>query len=324
MSNDIIGQENIKKLFLNSLKNDTLGHCYALEGESGMGKSLMTDYIAQMVVCENHCACGSCKSCVMAQAGSHPDIEHIVPEDGKKNIGVEAVRSMIADIYVRPYMSKRKVIIINNFELAMPQAQNAILKVLEEPPEYVLFLLTVSSEKDMLDTVKSRSVMLKMQPYTKAEIGRALSEKTSLSKDEIAFSCAYAAGNIGKALKIASNEEFTDIRKKSFSAVMALIDEHRILPLINLTKKENSKNISSILECLLSFLRDIMLIRIGMEDSVINRDFAEKLSQAAQKTEPEKLVRAMRDLLETENYLRRNINDNLAVSGVLLGSLEEL
>jgi len=75
---------------------------------------------------------------------------------------------------------------------------------------------------------------------------------------------------------------------------------------------------------LLSFLRDIMLIRIGMEDSVINRDFAEKLSQAAQKTEPEKLVRAMQDLLETENYLRRNINYNLAVSGVLLGSLEEL
>ena len=322
MSYDIIGQENIKKLFLNSLKNDTLGHCYALEGESGMGKSLMAEFIAQMVVCENRCACGHCKSCVMAEAGSHPDIEHIVPEEGKKNIGVEAVRSMIADIYIRPYTAARKIIIINNFELAMPQAQNAILKVLEEPPEYVLFLLTVSSEKDMLDTVKSRSVMLKMQPYTKSEISRALSEKTSLGEAETDFAAAYAAGNMGKALNIAGNEEFTAIRNESFNALIALLEEHRILPIVNLTKKENSKNINSILECILSFLRDIMLISIGMEDSVINRDFIGKLKK--QKTEPEKLVRAMQDLLETENYLRRNINYNLAVSGVLLGSLEEL
>lgn len=324
MSNEFIGQEKIKNLFFTSIKNKTLGHCYALEGEKGMGKSRMSELVGQMAVCENHNACGTCKSCIMAQAGTHPDIEHITPEEGKRTIGVEVVRKMISGIYIRPYVAERKVIIINNFELAMPQAQNAILKVLEEPPEYVLFLLTVSSEKDMLDTVKSRCVMLKMQPYSKAEIHRALSEKTKLLPAEIEFAAAYSGGNIGKAFEIAENENFAEIRREAMEALTELTHNNNIMPLVNITGKDRSGDIDTTLECITSFLRDIALIKMGLNDSVINIDYTEQLEKAASKVIPQKLVDSILVMLETRDILKRNINYNLAVSCAVLCSLERL
>ncbi len=324
MSNGIIGQEKIKNLFFSLVKNKTLGHCYALEGEKGMGKSRISELVGQMAVCENHNACGTCKSCVMALAGTHPDIEHIIPEEGKKTIGVEVVRKMISGIYVRPYIAERKVIIINNFELAMPQAQNAVLKVLEEPPEYVLFLLTVSSEKDMLDTVKSRCVLLKMQPYSKAEICRALSERAKLSPAEIEFAAAYSGGNIGKAFKIVENENFAGLRQEAVDALTELTDNSNIMPLVNITGKDRSSDIDTTLECITSFLRDVALIRMGLNDSVINIDYKEKLERAASKIIPQKLIDSILVMLETRDILKRNINYNLAVSHAVLCSLEGL
>ena len=324
MSNEIIGQEKIKNLFFSSVKNKTLGHCYALEGEKGMGKSRISELAAQIAVCENHNACGTCKSCVMAQAGTHPDIEHVTPEEGKKTIGVDVVRKMISGIYIRPYIAERKVIIINNFELAMPQAQNAILKVLEEPPEYVLFLLTVSSEKDMLDTVKSRCVMLKMQPYSKAEICRALSAKTKLSPAEMEFAAAYSDGNIGKAFKIAENENFAEIRRGAMEALTELTYNGNIMPLVNITGKDKSSDIDTTLECITGFLRDIALIKMGLNDSLINTDYTEQLEKAAEKVIPQKLINSILVMLETRDILKRNINYNLAVSHAVLCSLEGL
>ena len=153
MNNKIIGQNKIKELFLKTLSSGKVGHCYTFVGEAGMGKSTFTSFISKMIVCEHKTACGVCKSCVMAEAGTHPDIIRIVPEEDKSSISINVMRRMVVDIYIRPYSSDKKVYIINNFEKAMVPAQNAVLKALEEPPEYVVFLLTVSSEKDVLESV---------------------------------------------------------------------------------------------------------------------------------------------------------------------------
>lgn len=324
MKKTVIGQQKIKNLFLKLLQRNTLGHCYALVGEKGMGKSTLTEYLARMIVCEHGIACGVCKACVMADAGTHPDIEYVLPEDGKKNIGVDVMRRMIEGVYVRPYTSSKKVIIINNFELALPQAQNAVLKVLEEPPEYVVFLLTVSSEKDMLDTVKSRSVTLRLEPYTNEEIKLFLSNCTSVSEQNRDFIASYASGNTGKGKLLAENEGFSALRTAVFETLLQLVENGSVIPFSNLTKKDNAKNISDILECSLSFFRDMMLYKTGLGNLAVNGDYSVQISNAAEKVKMQRILRIMQDIMEADANLQRNINYNLAVMNVVFGSLEEI
>jgi len=324
MKKTVIGQQKIKNLFLNFLKNDTLGHCYALIGEKGMGKSTMTEYLSKMIVCEHGTACGGCKACVMAEAGTHPDIEYVVPEEDKKSIGVDVMRRMIEGVYVRPYTARKKVIIINNFEQANVQAQNAVLKVLEEPPEYVVFLLTVSSEKDMLDTVKSRSVMLRMQPYSDEEIKLFLREFAGVSEAETEFLTGYSAGNIGKGKLLAENQGFTELRNRVFNSLFSVVERGSVTPFYDLTKKENSKNISEILECSLSFFRDMLMYKTGQEALAVNGDYADRIRASAAKIKTQRILRVMEDIMEADANLQRNINFNLAVMNVVLGSLEEI
>ena len=324
MKKTVIGQQKIKNLFLNFLKNDTLGHCYALIGEKGMGKSTMTEYLSRMIVCEHGTACGTCKACVMAEAGTHPDIEYVVPEEDKKSIGVDVMRRMIEGIYVRPYTARKKVIIINNFEQANVQAQNAVLKALEEPPEYVVFLLTASSEKDMLDTVKSRSVMLRMQPYSKEEIKLFLQEYTSVPENEREFIASYASGNTGKGKLLAENEGFSQLRSSVFEALLHLAERGSVIPFSNFGKKENQKNIGDVLECSLSFFRDMLMYKIGRDDLAVNGDYSLRIKEAAVKIKTQRILRVMQDIMEADANLQRNINFNLAVMDMVLGSLEEI
>ncbi len=324
MKKTVIGQQKIKNLFLNFLKNDTLGHCYALIGEKGMGKSTLTEYLSKMIVCEHGTACGTCKACVMAEAGTHPDIEYIVPEEDKKSIGVDVMRRMIEGVYVRPYTAPKKVIIINNFEQANVQAQNAVLKVLEEPPEYVVFLLTVPSEKDMLDTVKSRSVMIKMQPYSKEEIKLFLQEYTSAPENERDFIASYASGNTGKGKLLAENEGFSQLRSSVFEALLYLVERGSVIPFSNFAKKDNQKNMGDILECALSFFRDMLMYKIGEADLAVNGDYSARIREAAVNIKTQRILRVMQDIMDADANLQRNINFNLAVMDMVLGSLEEI
>ena len=324
MKNTVIGQQKIKDLFLQLVAKDTLGHCYTLVGDEGMGKSVLADYIAKTIVCEFGTACGSCKACVMAEADTHPDIEYVVPEEDKKFISVDVMRAMIENIYVRPYSARKKVIIIKNFDLARVQAQNAVLKVLEEPPDYITFLLTVPSEKDMLDTVKSRSVMLRLQPYGEDEIKRFLRENTSVSESELDFISAYAAGNTGKGKRLAENEDFSALRSSVFDALFAAVENRNVMPFSAFAKKDNSGIIGDILECTLSFFRDMLMYKIGREELAANRDYADRIAKCGGKIKTQRILQVMQDIMDADANLRQNINFNLSVMNVVLGSLEEI
>ncbi len=317
MKKQIIGQEKILKLFSGAVAKDRLSHCYTLVGEKGMGKSTLTEHIAKMIVCEKGTACGVCKGCIMAEAGTHPDISHIEPEEGKSSISVNTMRSMVEDIYIRPYTAKKKVYIINNFEKAQVHAQNAVLKALEEPPEYVVFLLTISSEKDVLETIKSRSVMIKMLPYSKEEIKRAI----NLAENEAEFIASLCGGNIGKGIKLAEDEGFVSLRNTVFEAIFELLDNDRIMPYANLIKKENAEEV---LECTLSFFRDVLLVKEGNFELVTNKDFLEKITESAKNIKTKSVVSAVESLIKTSGNLQRNINFNLAVMSTVFGSLEEI
>lgn len=153
---NIVGNENVKDLLNNSIKTKSLVHSYMFIGPDGIGKKLFAKELSKIILCDNDIvACENCSSCIKFNSGNHPDFMLIDSEDGK-NIKINQIRLLQEEIAQKPIISNHKVYIINNSDLMTIEAQNCLLKTLEEPPEYATIILVLSNENKLLSTIKSR------------------------------------------------------------------------------------------------------------------------------------------------------------------------
>ena len=152
------GNHALKELLKPRLAQGKLGHAYIVAGAEGSGKHTLAAILAQAMVCAGTGAkpCGSCPDCKKALAGIHPDIITILPEPDKTAISVDQIRRMRADAYIRPNEAARKVYILEFCDRLRGEAQNAMLKLLEEGPAYAAFLLLAENQGNLLVTVRSR------------------------------------------------------------------------------------------------------------------------------------------------------------------------
>lgn len=160
--NSIENQEMAIQLLKNALKSHKISHAYMITGEAGSGKSALADAFAKSLLCESGTgsACNNCKSCHQAETHNHPDIIYITPEK-PGYIAVDDIRDKInASITIKPYQGKYKVYIIPHSEWMSEGAQNALLKTMEEPPEYAVILLLTDNEEHFLPTIMSRVVTI--------------------------------------------------------------------------------------------------------------------------------------------------------------------
>lgn len=154
---------NVKATVLSFVSAGRIPHAIMIEGDDLSKASLLADFIAASAVCsEKNPPCGACDNCRRAAAKSHPDIDYISPEDGKKEIGIKQIRRVRADAYVKPHSADMRVFIIGQAHRLNEESQNAFLKVLEEPPQGVVFILITPSKTKLLDTVVSRCVVLSL------------------------------------------------------------------------------------------------------------------------------------------------------------------
>lgn len=168
--NNIIGNENLKQLFNNTICSNIKVHSYMFVGPDGIGKSLFAKDFAEKLLCLNsNKACGSCSSCVKFESGNHPDFVILDSEDGK-NIKIGQVRQMQEQIAEKPIVSESKIFIINNSDLMTVEAQNCLLKTLEEPPSYAVIILLLSNENKLLNTIKSRCTKIAFKGLSNDEL----------------------------------------------------------------------------------------------------------------------------------------------------------
>ena len=163
---DIIGHEDIIRHFKSSIEMDKISHAYIIAGQVDSGKKLLAKAFATALQCENGMteACGTCKSCKQMQSGNHPDVI-MVTHEKPGVISVDEIREQVIEsIAIKPYRSKYKIYIIPDAQLMNTQAQNAILKTIEEPPEYGILLLLTSNLDKLLPTVQSRCLVLNTKP----------------------------------------------------------------------------------------------------------------------------------------------------------------
>ena len=169
MFEKIIGNDKIKNELINSINLNKFSHSYLFLGTSGIGKKLVAREFAKMILCEGTPKyCNKCKSCIEFDSLNNPDFKEIVP-DGTA-IKIDQIREMQAKIYESPIISSKKVYIIDDADLMTKEAQNCLLKTLEEPPEFVTLILIGSNETSFLSTIKSRCIILKFDNISNDKI----------------------------------------------------------------------------------------------------------------------------------------------------------
>ncbi len=240
MSFSFIGNKNVISAIKGALINDRLPHAVLLEGDSGLGKSTLAHYIAKSIVCEaSGEACDGCRGCHLADNHSHPDIKVIAPLDNKKNISVAQARELRAEAFVKPHSAKKRVFIIDTADKLNIEAQNALLKILEEPPLSVIFILLAESRAALLSTVVSRCAAFTLSPPDINEAANYIKATTNFEETEIFEALKMSNRNVGEALRLLSGKASGDCAAaaKEFLSALFSVGEYDAIKLLHRYEK---------------------------------------------------------------------------------------
>ena len=243
MSLDFCGNRRIIQSVNSFVETRHFPHAILITGDTGTGKSTLAEYLLKAYFCIGDTVpCGYCKNCRLIDNRNHPDIMYISPEDKKKNIAVSQIREIVVNAYIKPHSSDRKAFVIQKAETLSDQAQNSLLKVLEEPPGNVLFILVSNGEKSLLPTVLSRCVTLSLFNPEIDEAVTYLKERLNLADDEIRVVTEKYRGNIGKVLEFFNNSarDKSGIAKDFFEMLLKNGSEYSLLAMLTPLEKNRA------------------------------------------------------------------------------------
>lgn len=317
---NITGQSSLKELLLSSIDSGRISHAYIFEGESGMGKKTLAYAFACQLICEGKKACGSCYHCRLALSGNHPDIITVTPDEGKQSISVDNIRALYERVMVKPYSADKKIIIVPNAEKLGVQAQNALLKMLEEPPSYIVFMLLTTNSNYFLETVLSRCIKISLQPYTDEEIRSVLQKHGYSNVPSAVISCS--GGNVGRALSFMTGGSFLELRKELVSMFDLFFDsKSRIFDIISFLE-QNKEWAEDIFEIFLSFARELIMCHLCADELSRSEDF--NASDYVSRTSIKGCMAFLDKVIETKKMLLSNVNYSLLVNSFVLSSQEVL
>ena len=214
---ELIGNNKIKNMLIDSAKNGNIVHSYLFYGIEGIGKKLFAVEFSKMILCEaQEKPCDKCKSCVEFNSNNNPDFFFIEPE--KNSLKIDQIRNMQKNILEKPINGTKKVYIINDADKMTKEAQNCLLKTLEEPQDFVVIILICSNENNILPTVKSRCTKIFFNQIEDSDISAFVKEKnTSINFDENMLE--LCSGSIGKAINIIDKENILNDLKNIVHSV---------------------------------------------------------------------------------------------------------
>ena len=319
---DIIGHEQIIEHFRSALKNHQVSHAYILNGENGSGKNMLAKAFAKALVCEAGYgdSCNMCRACHQFDSGNHPDVKWITHEKAN-SIGVDEVREQINnDIVIKPYSSKYKVYIIDEAEKMTVQAQNALLKTIEEPPEYAVIMLLTSNIDALLPTIRSRCVRLDLKVVDDGLVKKYLMEHLHIPDYQAEIDASYAHGSIGKAKKAATSQEFADMTQNALR-ILKNADNMEVYELTEAIKElsNDKQNIGDYLDLFQFWFRDVLMFKATREvDNLVFKQEINYIREQASQRSYENLEKILDALEKTKVRLRANVNTELALELLFL------
>lgn len=318
----IVGHEEIIAHFKNSIDTGKVGHAYIISGDDGSGKKTLADAFAHALECESGESepCGQCQTCLQISTGNYPDIIKVKHE--KDNIiSVDEIREQLVNtIYTKPYRGRYKIYIIPDAELLNTQAQNAILKTIEEPPAYGVIILLTSNLDKLLDTVRSRCLVLQTKPIRERDVLAYLINEMGLTKEKAYFCLDFAQGNLGKAIKLAGNEEYAAI-VGSVVDVLKNIDTMDVETLGKaVTDIERFKlSMNDYMDLMMMWYRDAMMLKItGNVDKILFKNEFSTLKKQAERLTFKNIEDKIDAIAKAEERLKANAKFEITMELLLL------
>lgn len=319
--NQIIGHEGIIRHLQNAIQAGKVSHAYILQGEEGMGKKTLARAFAKSLQCEEggiH-PCGRCKSCLQSDSGNQPDVLWITRE--KASIGVDEIRLRLnADIQVKPYTSPYKIYIIDSADKLTEQAQNALLKTVEEPPEYAVIVLLAGNINNLLPTILSRCVVLDLKPVDKQVIKNFLMSKHQIPDYMADIAANFSGGNVGKAIKYASSEDFEQ-KKEDILHILRYIDDMELNEVISGLKtiSDNKTSIGDYIDLMILWYRDVLMLKATNDPNLLlYKNEFQSIKKQANIRSYDQIENIISSMEKAKLRLKANVNFDLTIELMLL------
>ncbi|MBS6645404.1 MAG: DNA polymerase III subunit delta' [Clostridiaceae bacterium] len=323
---DILGHDMIKEHFKKAIEAHKVSHAYILTGEAGMGRKSLANAFAMTLLCEKGKSepCMECHACKQVMTGNHPDLVYVTHEK-PNSIGVDDIREQINDtIMIRPYSSYYKIYIVDDAEKMTAQAQNALLKTMEEPPSYAVILLLTTNQEAFLPTILSRCVQLKLKPLQDYVVKQYLTESVGIPQAEADVYAAFARGNLGKAIHLAESEDFR-VMYDDVLYLLKNIKKMDISELLDYIKKlkEDNQDIYECLDLMQLWYRDVLMFKTTKDiNLLIFKNEYGTINEMSQKSSYEGMDKIIKAVDKARIRLDANVNMELAMELMLLAMKE--
>ncbi len=324
----LIGQNRVKSALTEMFVSGKVGHAYLFNGPAGIGKKTFAKEFAKLVMCpssENGRYCGICECCVLMDNATNPDFKAIGCAEGKNTVSVEAVRDLREDIVTAPVFGKRKVYVIEDAEKMTEQAQNALLKILEEPPPYAMIMLMCGNILSMLGTIRSRVIRIDFSRNTDEEIKERYEQlciqaykRPDEGKKELL--CSYADGIMGRVNDFLESDVLDEKRKNIISTLSGLL-RGDIEAKIKMAEIMGAKgaNYEFALFSMMSFLRDAMITaRFGRRAELQNPDYRDEINTLGHDIGYYRAVKCLKIVDACYKNLRRNSAPDITIDHMLI------
>ena len=319
---EIVGHEEIIQHLQNAIRLGKVSHAYILSGEKGSGKKLLANTFAMALQCEKRDVdpCQECRSCKKAMSRNHPDIIYITHEK-PNSIGIEDIRTqLIEDVMIKPYCSSYKIYIVDEAEKLTLQAQNALLKTIEEPPAYAVIMLLTSNMDTFLPTITSRCVKLNLRPVQESMVKDYLMEKMNLPDYQAQMDAAFSQGNIGKARQMAESDDFNLMTEQALR-ILKKSKELELYEMVEMIKELSAEkqNIDEYLDLFAMWFRDVLFFKATKEvDGLMFKDQLNYIKERAKKSSYEGIEKIIDAIGTAKERLHANVNFDLVMELLFL------
>jgi DNA polymerase-3 subunit delta' len=356
---EIFCQDKAISILQKAFVSGKMAHAYIFAGPEGVGKFKTAREWAKMLLCESRVtedefadSCSHCDSCRLFEAGSHADFHHIYKElreftrDGKGkpppvDLPIDVIREFLIDkVSNRPTLSERKVFVVSEAEKMNIESQNALLKVLEEPPEYCTIILLCTRVEKLLPTTKSRCQTIRFGPVAEERIIEKLKEM-GIKEKQAQYWARLAQGSLGQACQWARLEladaNLYETKKRLLSSLSTcryadalglagwLLDEIKKIAAAwadfdkDTSKTDvNRRAQKTLAQIIMSALYDAMKLKLGVSEEIINFDQKESIKNLAQRFDPEQLSEKIANCYRTLRQIESSVNEKLVFEQLLL------
>lgn len=317
----VVGHKAVVKNLISALNNGKTSHAYIISGMAGVGKMTIAKAFARALQCENYDgdSCGKCISCQSFDSGNHPDVFYVMPKKTRA-LSVDDIREqVIKQSEIKQYKYKYKVFIVDKADTMTPQAQNALLKTLEEPPSYAVILLLAENTASFLPTILSRCVMLKLNPLSSKQVKNYIKLKEGADEKTASLYAEYAQGSVGKALELYSDSSFAEKRENVIKNIVSA-SEGDVVSAINCAKQfEIYKEDKSFTDIITLFFRDVIVFKTTRDENlVIQKDILEDVKKISRKFKPEQLIKKYEAARDFQKQLKSNASFNLSCEVLMM------